>query len=155
MTADLSTRRLSVVRGGEVIREYDIAVGKPQYPTPRGTFSVHKIIWNPKWIPPDSRWARGKKAAAPGSPNNPMKLVKIFFQEPDYYIHGTDDLDSLGEADSHGCLRMHPDDAGELALLLMDNSGVSRDWDWVKGILHLGDQRVVSLATPASLTITG
>jgi murein L,D-transpeptidase YcbB/YkuD len=154
MMADLSARKLTVMRGGEVIREYDIAVGTPQYPTPRGTFNVRKIVWNPRWVPPDSRWARGKKAAAPGSPSNPMKLVKIFFREPDYYIHGTDDLDSLGEADSHGCLRMHPDDAGELALLLMDNSGVSRDWDWVKGILHLGDQRVVSLATPASLTIT-
>jgi lipoprotein-anchoring transpeptidase ErfK/SrfK len=155
LAADLSTRRLTVTRGGEVIKEYDVAVGKPQYPTPRGTFNVHRIVWNPKWVPPDSKWARGKKTAAPGSPHNPMKLVKIFFQEPDYYIHGTDDLDSLGEADSHGCLRMDPNDAGELALLLMDNSGVSRDWDWVKGILHLGDQRVVSLATPATLTITG
>jgi len=155
MTADLSTRKLTVMRGGEVIKEYDVAVGQPRYPTPRGTFDVHKIIWNPKWVPPDSKWAQGKKSAAPGSPNNPMKLVKIFFQEPDYYIHGTDDLESLGEADSHGCLRMDPNEAGDLALLLMDNAGVSRDWDWVKGILHLGSQRVVSLATPTTLTITG
>jgi lipoprotein-anchoring transpeptidase ErfK/SrfK len=154
MSASLSTRKLTVMRGGEVIKEYDVAVGKPQYPTPRGTFSVQKIVWNPKWVPPDSKWAAGKKPAAPGSPRNPMKLVKIFFQEPDYYIHGTDDTDSLGDAASHGCLRMDPNDAGELALLLMDNDGVSRDWDWVKGILHLGDQRVVSLATPTTLTIS-
>ena len=95
MSADLSTRKLTVVRGGEVIKEYDVAVGKPQYPTPRGTFNVKKIVWNPKWVPPDSKWARGKKPAAPGSPRNPMKLVKIFFQEPDYYIHGSDELVSL------------------------------------------------------------
>lgn len=155
LSADLNTRKLTVTRGGEVIKEYDVAVGKPQYPTPTGSFAVEKIVWNPKWVPPDSRWARGKKPAAPGSPRNPMKLVKIFFEEPDYYIHGTGDLESLGEADSHGCLRMDPNQAGELALLLMDNSGVSRDWDWVKGILHLGSQRVVSLATPTTLTITG
>jgi len=154
MAADLTTRKLTVMRGGEVIKEYDVAIGKPRYPTPRGTFSVRKIVWNPKWVPPDSKWARGKRPAAPGSPRNPMKLVKIFFQEPDYYIHGTDDLESLGEADSHGCLRMHPDEAGELALLLMENDGVSKDWDWVKGILHLGSERVVSLANPTTLTIS-
>ena len=155
LSADLNTRKLIVTRGGEVIKEYDVAVGKPQYPTPTGSFTVQKIVWNPKWVPPDSKWARGKKPAAPGSPRNPMKLVKIFFQEPDYYIHGTGNLESLGEADSHGCLRMDPNQAGELALLLMDNAGVSRDWDWVKGILHLGSQHVVSLAAPTTLTITG
>jgi murein L,D-transpeptidase YcbB/YkuD len=80
--------------------------------------------------------------------------VKIFFQEPDYYIHGTDAVESLGEAASHGCLRMDPNDAGDVALMLMDNAGIQRDWDWVKGILHLGESRTITLATPAPLTIT-
>jgi murein L,D-transpeptidase YcbB/YkuD len=154
LSANLTSRKLTVMRGGEVLKEYDVAIGQPKYPTPTGRFSVHRIVWNPGWVPPDSKWARGKQATAPGHPNNPMKLVKIFFQEPDYYIHGTDLTESLGEAASHGCLRMDTNDAGDLALLLMDNSGVSRDWDWVKGILHLGSERVVSLATPAELTIS-
>lgn len=154
LRADLTARKLTVQRGGEVIKEYDVAVGTPKYPTPRGSFMIRKIVWNPKWVPPDSKWAQGKKPAAPGSERNPMKLVKIFFQEPDYYIHGTGDTTSLGEAASHGCLRMDPNDAGELALLLMDNDGVSRDWDWVKGILHLGTERAVSLATPAPLDVS-
>ena len=145
LSANLTTRKLTVTRGSEVIKEYDVAVGKPQYPTPRGAFSIRKIVWNPKWVPPDSKWAAGKSPAAPGSPRNPMKLVKIFFQEPDYYIHGTGDVESLGDAASHGCLRMDPNEAGELALLLMDNDGVSKDWDWVKGILHMGESRTVSL----------
>lgn len=155
LSADLTLRRLTVMRGGEVVKEYDVAVGQPRYPTPTGSFSIRKIVWNPGWVPPDEGWARGKRPVPPGHPGNPMKLVKIFFQEPDYYLHGTDAVESLGEAASHGCLRMDPNDAGELALLLMDNAGVSRDWDWVKGILHLGSERVVSLATPAPLTITG
>jgi murein L,D-transpeptidase YcbB/YkuD len=155
LSADLTLRRLTVTRGGEVVKEYDVAVGQPRYPTPTGSFSIRKIVWNPGWVPPDEGWARGKRPVPPGHPGNPMKLVKIFFQEPDYYLHGTDAVESLGEAASHGCLRMDPNDAGELALLLMDNAGVSRDWDWVKGILHLGSERVVSLATPAPLTITG
>ena len=48
---------------------------------------------------------------------------------------------------------MDPDDAGELALMVMENGGVSRDWDWVKGILHLGEERWVTLQRAAPLTI--
>ena len=155
LSADLATRTLTVSRGADVVKQYTVAVGQPRYPTPRGSFMIQKIVWNPSWVPPDAGWARGKRPIPPGHPNNPMQLVKIFFREPDYYIHGTDAVESLGDAASHGCLRMDPNDAGELALLLMDNAGVSRDWDWVKGILHLGDERVVSLSTPTSLTIGG
>lgn len=62
--------------------------------------------------------------------------------------------ESLGSAASHGCLRMDPDEAGEVALLVMENAGQFHDWDWVKGILHVGDARTVRLATPTPLTIT-
>jgi len=82
-----------------------------------------------------------------------MRTVKIFFQEPDYYIHGTNATETLGEAASHGCLRMDPDDAAEVGLLVMENSGVIRDWDWVKNILGLGEERAVSLDRSAPLTI--
>ena len=82
-----------------------------------------------------------------------MRVVKIFFREPAYYIHGTEATGSLGRAASHGCLRMDPDEAGELALMVMENAGVSRDWDWVMGILHLGESRTVSLERPAQLSI--
>ena len=154
MSASVSTRTLTLKRGDSVIKEYPVAVGQGAHPTPTGTFTVRRLIWNPAWVPPDAKWAQGKKPAEPGDKRNPMKTVKIFFQEPDYYIHGTGAVESLGEAASHGCLRMDPNQAAEVALLLMDNAGTSRDWDWVKGILHLGEQRAVTLSTPTPLTIT-
>jgi murein L,D-transpeptidase YcbB/YkuD len=154
LEASLSAKRLIVRKDGEVVKEYDVAVGKDGHPTPTGEFMIQKIVWNPAWVPPDSKWARGKTAKAPGHPANPMRLVKIFWKEPDYYIHGTSDVESLGSAASHGCLRMDPDEAGELALMVMENAGQFRDWDWVKGILHLGEQRVVRLATPTPLTVS-
>ena len=91
LRADLSDRKLTVMRGGEVIKEYDIAVGSPKYPTPRGLYMIEKIVWNPQWIPPDEVGRREEAAAAGRAARNPMKLVKIFFKEPDYYIHGTGD----------------------------------------------------------------
>lgn len=41
--------------------------------------------------------AKHHVAAAAGAKANPMKLVKIFFKKPDYYIHGTGDVESLGD----------------------------------------------------------
>jgi L,D-transpeptidase ErfK/SrfK len=152
--ANLGSRKLAIRKGDSLVREFDIAIGHPDHPTPTGEFTIRKLIWNPAWIPPDEKWARGKRPTPPGAKDNPMKMVKIFFREPDYYIHGTGSMESLGEAASHGCLRMDPNDAAEMALMLMDNSGISKDWDWVKGILHLGQQRAVGLATPVRMLIT-
>ena len=145
LVANISERTLTVRRGDEVVKVYDVAVGTGKHPTPTGSYSVRKIVWNPAWIPPDRAWARDKVAQGPGDPENPMKVVKIFFREPDFFIHGTGATGSLGTAASHGCLRMDPDEAGDLALMLMEDTGISRDWDWVRGILHMGESRTVSL----------
>lgn len=153
LEASLSARTLTLMRDGEVVKTYPVAIGAQTHPTPTGSFNLKKIVWNPAWVPPDEKWARGKSAKGPGHPANPMKLVKIFFQEPDYYIHGTDAIESLGQAASHGCLRMDPNDAGEVALMVMENGGVARDWDWVKGVLGVGEQRTVSVQQAAPFTI--
>jgi lipoprotein-anchoring transpeptidase ErfK/SrfK len=153
LTASLTNKTLTVYRDGEVAKVYDIAVGSERHPTPVGAYSIHRIVWNPAWIPPDRAWARNKVAQGPGDPDNPMRVVKIYFHEPDFYIHGTDATGSLGTAASHGCLRMDPDEAGDLALMLMDNAGVSRDWDWVKGILNMGESRTVSLSQSVPMRV--
>jgi lipoprotein-anchoring transpeptidase ErfK/SrfK len=153
LTANLTTRTLTVRREGETVQEYNIAVGQDRYPTPTGLFNIQKVVWNPAWIPPDRAWAKGKSAKGPGHPGNPMRMVKIFFREPDYYIHGTDQVESLGDAASHGCLRMDPDEAAELALLIMENAGQERSMDWVRGLLHLGESRTVRLTTATPLLI--
>ena len=153
LTASLSERTLTVTRGGETVKVYDIAVGTGKHPTPSGSYAIRRMVWNPRWVPPDQPWARGKRPTGPGDPDNPMRTVKMYFREPAYYIHGTDAVGSLGRAASHGCLRMDPNDAGELGLMIMENGGVSRDWDWVRGILNLGQERWVSLQRAAPLTI--
>jgi lipoprotein-anchoring transpeptidase ErfK/SrfK len=155
LTADLSTRTITVTAADQTVRTYKVAVGQDKYPTPIGTFKIEKIVWNPSWRPPDSKWAKGKSAKGPGDPGNPMKVVKIFFHDPDYYIHGTDDVDSLGDAASHGCLRMAPDDVADLAKLIMEHGGQPRGENWFWRILHSRRQeKVVYLDNPIPLTIT-
>ena len=132
LTMAVSTQnKVLVVRVGPyTVKKYDVAVGSKDHPTPSGTFYVRHLVWNPAWVPPDANWAKGKQPAAPGDPKNPMRAVKLFFQEPDYYIHGTNDPGSIGEAASHGCIRMNEADAVELARYLMEQEGIQHDDDW-------------------------
>jgi lipoprotein-anchoring transpeptidase ErfK/SrfK len=155
LTADLGARLLTVRRGDSTLKTYSVAVGQERYPTPTGSYTIRKIVWNPSWRPPpEAAWARGKSAKGPGEPGNPMKVVKIFFKEPDYYIHGTGDVESLGSAASHGCLRMDPDEVADLAKLIMDHGGQPRGENWFWRILHSRrEEKVVYLDNAVSLTV--
>jgi hypothetical protein len=137
LKANVSARMLVVQRADSTLKTFAVGVGQDRYPTPIGTFTIRKIVWNPSWKPPPGAdWAKGKTAKGPGDPSNPMKVVKIFFQEPDYYIHGTDDVESLGTAASHGCLRMHPEEVADLAKLIMEHGGQPREENWFWRIIH-------------------
>jgi len=156
LKANLQGRMLVAQRADSTLRTFAIAVGEDGYPTPTGRFNIRKIVWNPSWKPPPGAdWAKGKTAKDPGDPGNPMKVVKIFFREPDYYIHGTDDVKSLGAAASHGCLRMHPQEVADLAKLIMEHGGQPREENWFWRILHSRrEEKTIYLNNPIVLTIT-
>jgi len=156
LKADLSQRTLTVMGANGAIRTFNVAVGSPNYPTPTGSYTIRRIVWNPSWTPPpDAKWAKNQTAKGPGEPGNPMKVAKIFFKEPDYYIHGTGQINSLGEAESHGCLRMHPDEVAELAQFLMQNGGQAREEGWFSRVIHLRkNTHTVTLTQPISLTVS-
>ena len=152
--ADLSERKLKIKQGDSTLEEYPVAIGKGSMPTPKGKYSIRKIVWNPDWIPPNSPWAKDKKPQPAGAKDNPMKLVKIFFREPDFYIHGTGDVESLGAAASHGCLRMDPDDAYRVARYLMEHGGQPRDENWFWRVLHSrSDTKTVYLDHPIPMVV--
>jgi lipoprotein-anchoring transpeptidase ErfK/SrfK len=156
LAADLSARTLQVIGANGVIKTFPVAVGSPKYPTPPGSYSIRKIVWNPSWTPPpDAKWAKNKTAKDPGEPGNPMKVAKIFFKEPDYYIHGTGETNSLGSAASHGCLRMDPDDVAELARFLMENGGQAKEEGWFSRVMHMRwKTHTVMLSQPVKLVVT-
>jgi lipoprotein-anchoring transpeptidase ErfK/SrfK len=154
LVADLSDKILYVKLGDSTVTMYDIADGQPKYPTPRGSFSIKKLTWNPSWRPPDSEWARKKTATGPGDPKNPMKVVKIFFKEPDYYIHGTAAVGSLGAAESHGCIRMAPDDVMEVGKFVMEHGGSPQQENWFMRILHSRrEEKVIYLSDPVKMSV--
>jgi murein L,D-transpeptidase YcbB/YkuD len=151
---DLSERRLVVHHGDGAPTIYEVAIGAHGHATPRGQFAMDSIVWNPGWVPPDSDWAKGARARRPGDPENPMQGAKIFFRKPYYYIHGTNDVESLGDAASHGCVRMNPEDVVVLARVIMEHAGEPRADSWFDWIKANADKSVsVSLPRPVRLNI--
>ena len=113
---NLPAYQLDVFLRNERVRSYRVAIGMPGFRTPRGTFLISQIQWNPWWVPPNKEWAKGERVTPPG-PKNPMGKVKLPFF-PSYFIHGTPDEASVGKPSSHGCVRLTNRDAIDLATLI-------------------------------------
>ena len=57
----------------KLVREFEVATGRSQYPTPLGKFEVINKQYNPWWYPPaGSEWARGR-AADPARAREPAR----------------------------------------------------------------------------------
>jgi lipoprotein-anchoring transpeptidase ErfK/SrfK len=130
----LSTREAHVYVDGERVATHDVAVGQEGHETPTGEWSIHRVDWNPDWTPPDSEWAEDSDHKEPGDPDNPMGRARLVF-EPPYSIHGTEALESLGTAASHGSIRVANDVVIELGAMVMEYGGADRDRAWLEGVL--------------------
>ncbi len=109
----LSRRQVALYRGETVVKTYPIAVGRPGWETPTGTFKVETKIKDPAWIHPLE-----KGVTIPGGdPENPLGRFWIgFWTDGKNWIgfHGTPNPKSVGTAASHGCIRMFNKDVEEL-----------------------------------------
>jgi lipoprotein-anchoring transpeptidase ErfK/SrfK len=149
----LADRQLYVLRGENVVRTHDVAIGQDEWPTPTGNFEIHQVDWNPRWIPPDSEWAEDREVKEPGDPENPMGRARLIFHQ-DYSIHGTDDLGSLGQAASHGSIRVANDVVTELARLTMDAGASGRDENWYRQAREQrSEMRQVRLNDPVPIRV--
>jgi lipoprotein-anchoring transpeptidase ErfK/SrfK len=95
--------------------EYNIGVGRVGF-TWSGTHKVSaKKEW-PTWTPPAQMHARqrGLPKQMKGGPDNPLGARAIYLGSTLYRIHGSNDPDSIGLADSSGCFRMHNEDVIDL-----------------------------------------
>lgn len=154
LEVDLSERELYLYHGGERVNTYPVAIGEPDHPTPTGDFEIDRIVWNPAWVPPDTEWGRKRERQDPDDPDNPMVGAKLFFRYPDYYIHGTDAEHTLGEAESHGCVRMEPGEAMDLAKWVQEHGGEARSEAWFERVrADDGSKHEVALPDPVPIVI--
>jgi len=152
LVISISQRQLYVMEGSDTVQRYAISVGKQGHPTPQGEFKIHQIDWNPDWTPPDSEWAQDESYKKPGQAGNPMGRARIIYEMP-YTIHGTTDLESLGEAESHGSVRMANAQVVELGRFLMERAGTMRSEEWFNRVLSDSTtMESVKLEQPIPLT---
>ncbi len=116
---DISDRKVRVFNGSQLLRTEDVAVGTEKWPTPTGEWEFHRVDLNPEWVPPKSeQWAEDAERKAPGASDNPMGRARLVYRMPNT-IHGTDDLNSLGKASSHGSIRVANAVAVQFAEMLL------------------------------------
>lgn len=106
IVVSISERRMVLVLGGQVVRSYKVAVGAPLTPSPPGVYQIVSLVRAPAWYQPG-------KVVPPG-PLNPLGPRWMGLSLKGYGIHGTNTPRSIGEAKSHGCIRMRNDDVEEL-----------------------------------------
>jgi lipoprotein-anchoring transpeptidase ErfK/SrfK len=115
LTVDRSTFELTFWKDLKPVTTYPVAVGQPAYPTPTGLYTIQSKQVDPVWSVPNSDWA-GELAGTVvegGTEANPLKARWMGITDG-AGIHGTSEVDSLGSAASHGCVRMAVPDVIEL-----------------------------------------
>jgi lipoprotein-anchoring transpeptidase ErfK/SrfK len=108
-------RKLYLVQQGGNALRYSIGVGRAGFQW-RGTHRVSaKKEW-PTWTPPPQMRARqrGLPAQMAGGEDNPLGARAMYLGSTLYRIHGSNDPDSIGQAESSGCFRMTNDDVKDL-----------------------------------------
>ncbi len=112
----LGERRLYLKQGEAVTppQGFTVAVGKPRYPTPVGKFQINEMVRDPDFLVFDfSNPNNRDRGRIPPGPNNPLGMRWIgFAHEHGWAIgfHGTTKTQFLGQAVSHGCVRMRNED---------------------------------------------
>jgi lipoprotein-anchoring transpeptidase ErfK/SrfK len=102
----LSQRKVYVYEGETEITSYPIAIGKSGWETPTGNFQILQMLQDPVWEHP---WTG--ELVHPGA-KNPLGDRWIgFWTDGKNYIgfHGTPSEELVGQAVSHGCVRMKND----------------------------------------------
>jgi hypothetical protein len=91
---DLSDQRMYVYVAEKLEYTFPVSTGRKGYGTPVGRYQA-------QWLSPKHRSRKYNMAPMPWS---------VFFHGG-YAIHGTTELKRLGRTASHGCVRLHPDNA--------------------------------------------
>ncbi len=112
----------------KLIAAFTITSGSSHDPLPIGDWKILGIAYNPPfaydpslfWDVPDSE----EKQQLPPGPNGPVGVVWIDLSKEHYGIHGTPHPETIGRAESHGCVRLTNWDVARLAQMVSQSTKV-------------------------------
>ncbi|MGK7931277.1 MAG: L,D-transpeptidase [Microcystaceae cyanobacterium] len=111
LVLSLQEKKVYAYQNSQLLKSFPVAIGKKGWETPKGNFKVLQLVKDPVWQNP---W-NGK--ISPPGPNSPLGERWIgFWTDGKNYIgfHGTPGEHLIGQAVSHGCVRMRNKDIKEL-----------------------------------------
>ena len=107
LVLDLSDRKVSIYRSQKLQASYPVAIGQAGWETPTGTFEITQMQTNPVWQHPIT------DQLITAGPDSPLGVRWIGFWSDGHNqigFHGTNQEELIGQAVSHGCVRMRNQD---------------------------------------------
>jgi len=137
-TEQPKVRRVVVSKKDGTLKAYDpadrlvalftVTSGSQHDPLPLGNWKINGVSRNPPFhYNPDLFWdaeADDEKQTLPPGPNGPVGVVWIDLSKEHYGIHGTPEPQTIGRAQSHGCVRLTNWDAARLAQMVSGGTKV-------------------------------
>lgn len=101
---DISEQRMQVYVDGWPRYSWSVSTARAGYRTPVGNYKAYRL---------EKMWYSRKYDMSP--------MPHSIFFKGGFAIHGTNHLKRLGTPASHGCVRLHPDNAAQLFSLVRAN----------------------------------
>lgn len=154
LEVNVAERELYVYRNDERIATHPVAVGTSEWPTRTGEWTIGQVVFNPRWTPPkEEEWAKDEEVQEPGDPENPLGVAQLVYDAP-RSIHGTNEPESLGKAESHGSIRIANSVARDLARMVMEAGGAQRDDAFFQQVRQNRRERVeVAIPNPVPIRV--
>src|SRR5689334_5439025 len=117
---NIPQRMLFLLHDGDPVRGFPVGLGRRSWPTPTGRFSILSKEIDPTWDVPVSiqhemeREGKAPLIKVPPGPDNPLGNRWCGLSLPGVGIHGTNVPTSIYHHQTHGCIRLHPDDVRTL-----------------------------------------
>lgn len=122
IVVDKSERVLQVFNGDRIVASFPVSMGSKKDPLPLGTWKVTTFSYLPPFkyqpelllnAPKDA-----KEEMLPPGPNGPVGIAWLDITKEHYGIHGTPEPQTLGRAESSGCVRMSNWDVARLSRMV-------------------------------------
>jgi lipoprotein-anchoring transpeptidase ErfK/SrfK len=106
-------------KAGKLVALFTVTTGSGHDPLPLGEWGVNGVSRNPPFAyDPDLFWDvpdHEEEQQLPPGPNGPVGVAWIDLTREHYGIHGTPAPETIGRAQSHGCVRLTNWDVARLA----------------------------------------
>ena len=113
---------------GKLVALFTVTTGSRRDPLPLGEWKIVGKAFNPDFTyNPELFWDVSdseEKQQLPPGPNGPVGVVWIDLSKEHYGIHGTPEPQTIGRAESHGCVRLTNWDAARLAQMVSTDTEV-------------------------------